>query len=118
MSDALAIAVCIPTFRRPEGLTKLLGALTRQRHAAERPYRLAVVVVDNDPAGTAAASVEPFSATGAFELVYVHEPQQGIPFARNCALRSVPAGTDLVCFFDVDELAVVVWLVVMLQVWV
>ncbi|HHY50828.1 MAG TPA: glycosyltransferase family 2 protein [Alphaproteobacteria bacterium] len=116
MSDTLAIAVCVLTFRRPEGLAKLLGALARQRHSAERPYRLTVVVIDNDPAGTAREPIASYPGTDAFDLVYVHEPQQGIPFARNCALRSVPEGTDLVCFIDDDEWPADAWLDAMLEV--
>ena len=41
------IVVAALTFRRPEGIAKLLDVLQTQVHDAARPFRLTVLVVDN-----------------------------------------------------------------------
>ena len=110
MDRALNITVCILTFRRPDGLAKLLETLLRQLHEPSRPYALTVLVVDNDAAGSAGAIVDRYRDSSAYELVYVVEPRQGIPLARNRALDSAPAGTDLVVFIDDDEWPVDTWI--------
>ncbi len=112
----LNIAVGVLTFRRPEGIAKLLDVMKAQIHAPERPYKLTMVVVDNDPSGSARQTVEAFRDTGAYELVYAVETEAGIPFARNRAMDEAPAGTDLFCFLDDDEWPVDGWLDGMLEV--
>jgi glycosyltransferase involved in cell wall biosynthesis len=116
-THSLKVAVCVLTYKRPDGLTKLLEALQRQVHHPERPYALSAVVVDNDADASARAVAERYQADPAYELIYVVEPQQGIPLARNRALVSVPADTDLVCFIDDDEWPVDNWLDAMLSVY-
>lgn len=116
MTAALNITVCVLTYRRQECLAKLLEALAGQVHAPERPYRLSVLIVDNDAEASASDIAARFTGLEAYELHYVVEPRQGIPLARNRALDSVPAGTDLVCFIDDDEWPVEHWLDAMLEV--
>ncbi|MBX4908530.1 MULTISPECIES: glycosyltransferase family A protein [Rhizobium] len=111
----LNIAVGVLTYRRLDGIAKLLNVMTRQTRHPARPYHLTMVIVDNDAAGSARATVEAFGQTGAYDLIYVVEPNQGIPFARNRALDSAPAGTDLFCFLDDDEWPVDGWLDAMLE---
>lgn len=110
------IVVAVLTFRRPEGIGKLLEVLRNQVHQPERPFRLTVLVVDNDATGSARSVVEAFADTGAYRLIYVIEPQQGIPLARNRAIDTAPADTDLFCFLDDDEWPVDGWLDAMLAV--
>ncbi|AIC28570.1 glycosyltransferase family 2 protein [Rhizobium etli bv. mimosae str. IE4771] len=114
-ASPLKIAVGVLTYRRLEGIAKLLDVMTRQTRHPARPYHLTMVIVDNDAGGSARATVEGFAHTGAYDLVYVVEPNQGIPFARNRALDSAPAGTDLFCFLDDDEWPVDGWLDAMLE---
>lgn len=115
-SRPLHVVVAALTFRRPEGVSKLLQELTRQVHRPERPYRMTVLIVDNDPAGSGRPTVEAFADTGAYDLIYEIEPEPGIPFARNRALDRAPADTDLFCFLDDDEWPVEGWLDAMLEV--
>lgn len=119
------IVVAVLTYRRPEGISKLLDVLTRQHQNPARPYALTVLVVDNDAAGSGWSAIEPFIAKGAYavdeasdrpKLKYCVEKQQGIPFARNRALDEAPDGTDLFCFLDDDEWPVDHWLDAMLSV--
>ncbi|RUM07469.1 glycosyltransferase family 2 protein [Rhizobium chutanense] len=111
----LKIAVGVLTYRRLDGIAKLLDVMTRQIRHPARPYHLTMVIVDNDAAGSAKATVEGFGQTGAYDLIYVVEQNQGIPFARNRALDSAPPGTDLFCFLDDDEWPVDGWLDAMLE---
>lgn len=112
----LQIVVAALTFRRPEGVAKLLDTLTRQKHHADRPYELTVLIVDNDATGSGREAVMAYADTGAYRLTYVVEQRQGIPLARNRAMDEAPEGTDLFCFLDDDEWPVDGWLDAMLEV--
>ena len=50
------VAIIVPTLRRPESLERALRSLFSQTGVADRVS--AIVVVDNDPHGSAAATVE------------------------------------------------------------
>lgn len=124
-SEPVKIVVAVLTYRRPDGIAKLLDVLTRQINRPERPYRLTVLVVDNDTAGSGWSAIEPFIRSGAYAtdegadrpaLKYRIETESGIPFARNRALDEAPDGTELFCFLDDDEWPVDHWLDAMLAV--
>ncbi|MGV1916196.1 glycosyltransferase family 2 protein [Rhizobium sp. 22-785-1] len=124
-SQPVKIVVAVLTYRRPEGISKLLDVLTRQHQNPARPYALTVLVVDNDAAGSGWSTIEPFISSGAYApddtngqpcLKYCVEKRQGIPFARNRALDEAPEDTDLFCFLDDDEWPVDHWLDAMLDV--
>ncbi|OLT52238.1 glycosyltransferase family 2 protein [Cellulosimicrobium sp. CUA-896] len=85
----------IATYRRPELLAALLRSLGRSVGTA-RPR---IVVVDNDPAGSA-AGVAP--AAG-YPHEYHHEPAPGIAAARNRVLSLLHDDEDAVIFVDDDE---------------
>jgi len=108
------IVVAALTYRRPGGLRTLLEALRHQRSTI-RPFRLTVVIVDNDR-GSSRPVVEAFLAADmGYALIYAVEERQGIPIARNRALDEAPADTDLFCFVDDDEWPVEGWLEAMLE---
>jgi glycosyltransferase involved in cell wall biosynthesis len=111
------IVVAALTFRRPEGVTKLLEGLARQHHDPKRPYEMTVLIVDNDASGSGREAVMAFAQNPAFKLQYVIEQRQGIPLARNRAMDEAPDGTDLFCFLDDDEWPVDGWLDAMLEVY-
>jgi len=92
------IAVAVITFKRPDGLAKLLECCAKQVRTADRPYRLSVLVVDNDAAGSARQIAESAGGMRAFDVLYVLEARQGIPIARNAALDGLPADADFACF--------------------
>ena len=59
------VYVCVPTFRRPDGLRKLLAHFERLNYAS----RVEVIVVDNDAeTGAGAAIVEQVSRTFRFPI--------------------------------------------------
>lgn len=93
----LSVTVAVLTFRRPGDLAAVLPALDRQARTLE-PHA-SVLVVDNDPDGSAASTVDEH---GSDIVRYVHEPVPGIAAGRNRALAEAAAG-DLVVFIDDDE---------------
>lgn len=98
------IAIVIITYRRHQGLVKLLSELERQLCPdPARPFRLTAIVVDNDVAGSAVTSVEPFKQSKSLSLRYIMEPNQGIPYARNAGIAAVPDDAEFFCFIDDDE---------------
>jgi len=108
------VSVCVATCERPIGLANLLGAfevLEISVHTA-----LQVVVVDNDPAGSAKAVCDEFCARHAYPLRYVAEKRRGIPFARNTALSVALSDSDFVAFIDDDEIPESGWLAELLRV--
>jgi len=100
------ISVCVCTYRRPDLLQSLLQSLTAQRSDS---FDVEIVVVDNDPLGSAQAVVEKARAAHPHHRVnYDIEPEQGISYARNRAV-SLAKG-DIIAFIDDDELPSEHWL--------
>lgn len=104
------VTLGVLTYKRPEGIAKLLAVMRDQHRSPERPYDLTIVVVDNDAAGNSRDVVMRHTENGVYRLIYVVEDRQGIPIARNRAMDSAPLDTDLFCFMDDDEWPVDNWL--------
>ena len=96
-------SICVATFRRPEGLARLLRSLEAQ--AGDVPS-FEVIVVDNDVAGSAAAICEDFRSRLA--LRYIGEPLRGIARCRNRAVAA--SESRFLAFIDDDEEASPQWL--------
>jgi len=96
-------SVCIATFRRPEGLARLLRSLEIQR--GDVPA-FEVIVVDNDATGSAGSICETFKDR--LRLRYVKEPVRGIARCRNRAV--VASDSRFIAFIDDDEEAAPEWL--------
>jgi len=108
MSD---VAVIVPTLRRPESLERALRSLFAQTGVADRVSE--IVVVDNDPVGSAAATVEGLRSHCPWPLTYVHAPRPGVATARNAGLAATDA--PLIAFLDDDEAASPGWLAALLK---
>ena len=103
------LVLAVPTFRRTPLLAALLPQLAAQ--VRELPgWAVEVLVVDNDPAGSAAPVVHGSSAR------YVHEPRPGISAARNRALAEA-GDADVLVFIDDDELPGPGWLAALTGAW-
>lgn len=110
MSERTGIAVCAITRQRREGLARLIESLGGMDVSAINET-VRVVIVDNDPAGSAEAVVEGLRARTPLEIVYLREEREGIPFARNAAVaHAVGSGARLIAFVDDDELVERDWL--------
>lgn len=105
------VAVIVPTLRRPGSLERALRSLFAQTGVADRID--AIVVVDNDPTGSAAATVDGLRACSPWPLTYVHAPRPGVATARNAGLAATHA--PLIAFLDDDEAASAGWLAALLK---
>ncbi|MBM9476852.1 glycosyltransferase [Nakamurella flavida] len=92
-----AVVVALASYRRADELAHTLPLILEQLETASWPGR--VLVVDNDPEGTARPVVD---ALGDVRVAYVQEVRPGIAAARNRALDSAP-DDDLLIFIDDDE---------------
>ncbi len=99
-----SVTVAMLTYRRPEFVDAVVAVLDQFDVCDDVTGEL--LIVDNDPAGTARVAAEQFSGRG---LRYVHEPRPGIPAARNRALDEV-ADDRLLLFIDDDEIPSERWL--------
>ena len=66
------IAICALTYKRPEGLRRLLDGLDGLTFSGPRP-EIRIVIVDNDPRGSARAAYEQTAAVLRWPIEYVAE---------------------------------------------
>ncbi len=100
--------VAIPTHRRPEMLRDALEGI-RRLHIPSR-LRVSVIVIDNDPAGSARAVVDAVAA-GDLPIDYAREPRRGLSSARNRAIdEAIDREADALIFLDDDETPAPDWL--------
>jgi len=102
------VVVAALAYKRPDLLETLLTAFAGLR--PPKGARAVFLIVDNDDAGSARATVE--AARRVLPgLRYVIEGRKGIPVARNRALdEALAIGADALCFIDDDEYPDVAWL--------
>jgi len=100
------IGICIPTFKRPKLLRRLLFAVSRQDTGGLFFY--SVHVIDNDPMRSAETTVLECARTASVRITYEVEPIQNIAMARNRALQS--AEGNFIAFVDDDEVPGDNWL--------
>ncbi len=102
MRDAIpTVTICIPTFRRPKSLKRLLEAIAALRTNAA----LCVLVADNDADAHAgfdlARSMAPHYR---WPLTAVMAPERGLAQVRNTLIaHALPARSDFIAMIDDDE---------------
>lgn len=108
-----SVALCIPTYRRPDGLRKLVT------HVGKLDYqgRLSVIVIENDAPDHAGADVvAQMAAAFPFPLTCVIEPRRGQTYAYNRGfLAGCEAAADYVAVLDDDEYPDPGWLTEMVR---
>lgn len=107
------VSLVVLTYLRTAELTGLLPLLEDQIAAVDHAG-ISVLIIDNDPAGSARAVVDRHASP---RVRYVHEPAPGIAHARNRALDET-AGDRLLIFLDDDERPLEGWLAAMLTAYV
>jgi succinoglycan biosynthesis protein ExoM len=107
---AVRVAVCVITYRRPQGLQRLLDGLGRQTFTRCPAPELRIIAVDNDPEGSAEAVCRTLQDRPGMTVEYLRESRRGIPFARNAAVLHVGASADFIAFVDDDEVPDPRWL--------
>lgn len=103
------VAICVATYRRLDGLQRLLSSLSELHFTETRPD-IAVIVVDNDPDAKTTQLDAGLTASFPWRLDLLREPRRGIPNARNRALSRALPEADFVAFIDDDETAAADWL--------
>lgn len=104
------ICAMICTRRRPEMLRQCLASFAAQMAEAGRGDQ--IVVIENDDAPQVETVVAELSrAYPSVPFRYAHEPELGIPFARNRGVElGLETGADWLAFVDDDEWAELGWL--------
>lgn len=100
------LSVVIPTYRRPQLLTKCLNALSRQELLADR---IEVIVVDDGNDAATADAVTVFARRTGIPTRYLGQPQRrGPAAARNRGWQA--AQSRIIAFTDDDTLPEPTWL--------
>jgi succinoglycan biosynthesis protein ExoM len=97
--------IVIPSYRRPDDLARAIGSVLAQE-GIDTPYE--ILVVDNDPAGSAAPVAERMAAGSAVPIRYVRDERPGISYARNTGVAQ--ATGRYLAFLDDDEVVDPHWL--------
>lgn len=106
MTTAQGITVVIPTYRRPELLTRCLQALARQTHLARL---MEVIVCDDGPDISTRLAVETLAATTPYRLRYLAvTATQGPAAARNRGWEQ--SSYAIIAFTDDDTIPQPQWL--------
>lgn len=108
-TERLSVVIAVLTYQRPDDLETVLPRLLQQ--AASSLLDASVLLVDNDPHGSARQVAEKFAAA---KLRYANETHPGIAAARNRALTEA-ADFDLLVFIDDDEVPVENWLKLLVE---
>ncbi len=104
MNEAFSVWVSVCTYKRPRQLEQLLASLERQRW----PDAAQLLVVDNDPAGSAAAVVGEWRPRLGVPVSFALAAERGYASVRNRALDLVPHDAA-VLFIDDDALVPSDW---------
>ena len=99
------VSICIATYRRRYGMTRLLDSLARLK--LPDGVRAEVVAVDNDP-GSEPADAPSADVCAPLSLRWLREPRKNIAYARNLAVAN--ARGEWLAFVDDDEIADEGWL--------
>lgn len=94
----ISVSICICTFRRPDLLRRLLLAILHQDFSAKN---FEVIVVDNDPAQSAAVVLSEFQEIFAQRLTVLSLAEPNISLARNAAIHA--ASGAWIAMLDDDE---------------
>jgi succinoglycan biosynthesis protein ExoM len=104
------VAACVCTYRRNEPLHRLLTRLAAMAADAQGRYTLGVVVVDDNPGGTAEPVPEEFAQQFPLGVHYRRSGHQNISLGRNIALEAGCEIADFIVMTDDDCLPDPVWI--------
>ena len=93
----ITIAIC--TYNRSENLPGLVEALEQQECSVD----MEILFIDNNSTDDTPRVIQELASHSPLAIRYVHEKQQGIPFARNRAIEET-LNRDYLLFMDDDEL--------------
>jgi len=102
------VVVCIPTYRRPTELCRLLKALSQQDLPRECEVR--IVVVDNEGSLLTREICDECRRGLLVPLTYVAENRRGLAHVRNRAVEVSKQFGEFLVFIDDDEVPMGQWL--------
>lgn len=106
----IKIAVCVCTYRRPDGLRNLLLGIAQLRFGRVAEPEIEIIVVENDESGSARPICDASREKLRWPLRYEVESKPGISNARNRCLRVAAEKADIIAFLDDDEIPAPTWL--------
>lgn len=109
-TEPLRVVVSALTRRRPEMLGALIGSWGEMK--LPPATQVTFLIVENDDTPRSQQTVESYGTLpNGTQVLYVHEPELGIPFGRNRAAKeAIARDADLLAFVDDDETVAVDWL--------
>lgn len=109
-TPALALTICVCTYRRPE-LRDTLASIAAQQ--LPEGLDVEIVVVDNDASPDRQNEITTWFRALGLDGRYIHAPKQNISIARNACLDA--ATSKWVAFIDDDEIAPPDWILKLLN---
>ena len=109
--ERVRVAVCVTTFRRREGLERMLRSLEKLTFTSNPAPEVRVLVVDNAPEEGIAVEVASRMPSYRFPLHCIGEPRTGLAYARNTGVKfALHFSATWVAFLDDDETVHPAWL--------
>ena len=106
----MQVSICVITYKRPEGLTRLLEGLNQLRFSRIPEPEIDVVLVDNDANQSAHPVYGDIQSRFSHGLTYTVESRRGISHARNRSVACAKANSQFIAFIDDDEVPEPSWL--------
>ncbi|MBN2780250.1 MAG: glycosyltransferase family 2 protein, partial [Alphaproteobacteria bacterium] len=103
------ILIAIPTYRRPDGLARLLDSLCTLDPIAGA--RVEVLIVENDQKKSVSSILSTFEKKSKIKTYYVLEKNRGLAYVRNRILKeAIALKADYLAGLDDDEFVSKGWL--------
>ena len=106
----MLVSICVTTYKRPQGLKRLLQGLAKLTFTKVEPPEIEVIIVDNHNQGIAAQVCQERESDFPWKVITDVEPQQGVTYGRNKSLSLIDSRTEAIAMIDDDEVPVPHWL--------